>query len=179
MLNAISFETERLVIRLWNEADAFDALELYNHPDVLRWLPTRKPTTTAGEQWENLKRVNDTYAALNDGTGFWAIVEKESWRPIGSVIAKKLPGHEETEIGWHLNPNYWGRGYATEAGRWAAEYCFNDLGLNRIVAVVLPHNARSIAVTQRLGMRFESIVTAYDLELNLYALDKAEGVRKA
>lgn len=59
---------------------------------------------------------------------------------------------EEVEVGWHLNPDHWGRGYATEAGRGALSLAFGACGLAEVLAVVYPDNAKSIAVCRRLGM---------------------------
>lgn len=167
------FETERLIIRPWEQRDTADALEMYSHPDVLRFLPNRASESVSLEsQWASLERANQRYAELNDGTGFWAVIERESGRATGASLLKALPGHPWIEIGWHQNPNFWGKGYATEAARGALQYGWENLNLDRIVAVVLPDNHKSIAVTQRLGMEPEGMVQAYDLDLNLYSLSR-------
>ena len=57
-------------------------------------------------------------------------------------------------MGWVLHPKYWGRGDATEAGRRAVQYAFAELGVPELFSVILPENARSIAVAQRLGFSF-------------------------
>ena len=59
---------------------------------------------------------------------------------------------DDVEVGWHLHPDAWGRGYATEAARSAMDRAFAG-GLAEIYAVVYPGNDRSVAVTHRLGMR--------------------------
>jgi RimJ/RimL family protein N-acetyltransferase len=55
------------------------------------------------------------------------------------------------EVGWALDPKYWGRGYATEAGRRAVQYGFDELDVSELYSVILPENIRSIAVARRLG----------------------------
>ena len=106
----VVFETERLIIRPWTEEDAADAREMYSHPEVLRFLPRRaEESATVETQWAALQKTNQVYADLNDGTGFWAVIEKSSGRAIGSSVLKALPGHEEIEVGWHQNPNFWGK----------------------------------------------------------------------
>ena len=60
----------------------------------------------------------------------------------------------DTEIGWRLDPAYWGQGYATEAG-WAwLDHGFGALGLDRIISVTDEPNVRSLAVMRRLGLTF-------------------------
>ena len=58
---------------------------------------------------------------------------------------------EDIEVGWHLHPDSWGHGYATEAARGAVERGL-AAGLDEIYAVVSPGNAASMAVARRLGM---------------------------
>jgi RimJ/RimL family protein N-acetyltransferase len=57
----------------------------------------------------------------------------------------------EVEVGWHLHPDSWGHGYATEAARGAVDRAFR-YGLPEVYAVVRPDNAPSLAVCRRLGM---------------------------
>jgi RimJ/RimL family protein N-acetyltransferase len=56
------------------------------------------------------------------------------------------------EVGWHLNPGHWGRGYATEAAEGALDLAFSSYGLDHVLALVDPDNTRSLAVCRRLGM---------------------------
>ncbi len=64
--------------------------------------------------------------------------------------------HRTGEIGYILNPEHGGRGYATEAARALLSLGFDGLGLHRIIARVDARNAASIAVLRRLGMRQEA-----------------------
>ncbi len=76
----------------------------------------------------------------------WRLVEEQ---PKGYV---QLVG-PEVEIGWTIGRAWWGRGYAVEAaGAWL-HAGFTALGLGEILATVLPENAPSHRVAQRLGMR--------------------------
>ena len=68
------------------------------------------------------------------------------------MLLKPLPdGVGEFEVGWHLHPDSWGHGYATEAARAVVQQAFED-GLPEVYAVVRPGNERSVAVCRRLGM---------------------------
>jgi RimJ/RimL family protein N-acetyltransferase len=67
------------------------------------------------------------------------------------VLLVNLPESAEIEVGWHLHPDSWGHGYATEAARGAIAKGFSE-GLREIFAVVRPDNERSLAVCRRLGM---------------------------
>jgi RimJ/RimL family protein N-acetyltransferase len=57
----------------------------------------------------------------------------------------------ETELGWALRRNAWGRGYATEAGRACVEWGFSGFDLPSMTAMINAENDRSIRVAERLG----------------------------
>ena len=85
----------------------------------------------------------------------------------------------EIEVGWWLTPSRWGRGLASEAGGALIEHGFAAHALERIVAITHPHNLKSQAVMERLGMRFERRTTGRELGLQaadvpvvLYALER-------
>ncbi|RUR73151.1 GNAT family N-acetyltransferase [Chlorogloeopsis fritschii PCC 9212] len=178
---AILFETERLMIRRWiPERDAEQAFEIYGDPKVTYFLGRGFPEPNIESQRQSLIRVTERYNQLNNGTGFWAIVEKETTKIVGSIIIKQLPGTDNVttddyEVGWHLRRADWGKGYATEAGRGMLAYGFDILNLPVIYAVVKPENHASIAVTQRLGMKPIGRTNKYygGVELLLFQLDSS------
>ncbi len=68
-------------------------------------------------------------------------------------VRPELPCAPAVEIGWRLQPDAWGHGYATEAATAALAFGFEEAGLREIVAFTTTLNARSQAVMERLGMR--------------------------
>jgi len=87
------------------------------------------------------------------------------------VLFKPLPnGVGEVEVGWHLHPDSWGHGYATEAARAVIDRGFGA-GVAEVYAVVRPGNEASIAVCRRLGMTpLGRLRRWYDAELEAYRL---------
>lgn len=63
------------------------------------------------------------------------------------------------EVGWRLDPAYWGRGLATEGARAALHEGFITLGLGEIVSVPQARNPPSARVCERLGMHLDNEVT--------------------
>ncbi len=169
------FETDRLLIRNWNpQIDAEQAFAIYGDPDVMHFIRDADPTVEAVQ-----KRLEDAvarYAELNNGTGFWAILDRAIGEIVGAVLLKQLPDNDgnltsDYEVGWHLRKSSWGKGYATEAGQVALKYGFTVLQLPLIYAVVRPQNHASIRVTQRLGMTPKGRVHCYyGVELELFEL---------
>jgi ribosomal-protein-alanine N-acetyltransferase len=62
---------------------------------------------------------------------------------------------EEIEIGYRLDPKYWGQGLATEAVRAVRDHAFNDLGLDHVISLIHPENIASRRVAEKNGMTAE------------------------
>jgi len=161
--------TERLRLRAWTaeDADLARLADLYGREEVTSWLGG-PPTVTPAELVERWRLVHE----LDPVHGCWAIDPLEGGPPAGTVLLKPLPeGHGEVEVGWHLHPDSWGRGYATEAARAVVDRAFDD-GLIEVFAVVRPGNERSLAVCRRLGMTPLGRTTCwYHRELEAFRLD--------
>jgi [ribosomal protein S5]-alanine N-acetyltransferase len=74
---------------------------------------------------------------------------------VGTISLRIQPAHQRAELGYWIGMAYWGRGYATEAGRAVLGFGFTALGLNRIYATHLTRNPASGRVMIKLGMRLE------------------------
>jgi RimJ/RimL family protein N-acetyltransferase len=147
------YETDRLVIRPWthDESDVDRIFDTYSQWEVARWLGATPRALTAREEAD---AAVDRWAGRGseDGRfGVWAIQVRDTGVVAGTVLLVNLPESEEIEVGWHLHPDSWGHGYATEAARGAIAKGFAE-GLREIFAVVRPDNERSLAVCRRLGM---------------------------
>lgn len=70
-------------------------------------------------------------------------------------IRRKQENEWEADIGYELNPEYWGRGYATEAAQAVVAFGFNDLGLHRVSSWCIADNLASAHVLEKVGMRME------------------------
>jgi [ribosomal protein S5]-alanine N-acetyltransferase len=172
------FQTERLRIRPWtlSNADVAQAFAMYSDPEVARFIRDA-PEESLETQRATLERVLGRFADAPQGIGWWAVELKETGRVIGTVSVKPLPGHDSTEIGYHLARPYWGKGYATEAARGAILYAFRSLTIDQICIVVNPLNERSLAVGRRLGMQPAGRITAYDEEVEMFTLPRDAALR--
>jgi RimJ/RimL family protein N-acetyltransferase len=161
--------TVRLRLRAWtaDDADLARLADLYGRDEVTRWLGG-PPTVTPAELVERWRLVHQ----LDRRHGCWAIDPLDGGPPAGTVLLKPLPnGVGEVEVGWHLHPDSWGRGYATEAARAVVDRAFDD-GLLEVYAVVRPGNEASVAVCRRLGMQPLGRTTHwYHRELEAFRLE--------
>jgi RimJ/RimL family protein N-acetyltransferase len=169
------FRTDRLVARDWRTADASSAFAIYGRDEVMRWLgPQPRVAVPSLEQMRVRLDAMAERGAVEPDYGLWPLELRSSRQVIGAVLLQLLPGSDRVEIGWHLNPEHWGHGYATEAARGAVELAFGARGLDCIVAVVDPDNVRSLAVCRRLGMVHCGQTTEYfGLTLELFELARA------
>ena len=102
----------------------------------------------------------------------WAVERAEDGVVVGTVLLLTLPhdDHGEVEIGWHLHPDSWGHGYASEAARAVLAHGF-AAGLPEIIAVSHTDNDPSQAVMRRLGMEDRGITDRwYDDESAYFAI---------
>jgi RimJ/RimL family protein N-acetyltransferase len=142
--------TTRLRLRPWSTCrdDLARLLDLYGREEVTRWLGGC-PSVTPVELVARWAAVG----AADARSGVWAVEVADSGVVAGTLLLKPLPdGVGEVEVGWHLHPDCWGHGYATEAARVVIDRAF-AAGLPEVYAVVRPGNAPSLAVCRRLGMQ--------------------------
>jgi HAD superfamily hydrolase (TIGR01509 family) len=162
-------ESERLFLIPWHPDDAEQAYPIYRLPEVMRYLG-RPPMTSVEEARQRLTAALEGFRAQGRGYGYWKLVRKADDYVVGTALVKRLDA-DSVEVGWHLRPDAWGNGYATEAGRACIEHAFRVLNLDRIIAVAFPENEPSLKVMRRLGMTALGRTTRYyDLELELYEL---------
>jgi len=167
--------TDRLVLRAWQADDAPAALGAYGEAEVARWL------TPAMDQVPDevaMRLVLQQWAAEDERmitpAGRWAVELAENNRLIGGATLLPLPPDDEFEIGWQLRPDAWGHGYASEAGLALARWAFEQ-GIEQVIALVRPANARAVAMLDRLGMQWVGETEKYhNLRLRQYRLRPAD-----
>lgn len=169
-------QTDRLDLAPWRVDDASEALEIYGHADVARWLsPAMDRVTDLAAMRLILQRWAAEDSRLMSPAGRWAIRRREDAKLVGGAILLPLPpGNEDLEIGWQLHPDHWGLGYASEVTGVLARWAFSqDIG--EIFAVVRPGNARAAATVRRSGMQWVGETGKYyGLTLQVFRLRIAD-----
>jgi RimJ/RimL family protein N-acetyltransferase len=142
------------VLRPFTDMDRAPFFALNTHPAVVESLGS---SPSRSESDELVDRFGEEMA--REGWGLWAVeVAGDGGAPfVGMVglhrVNAALPCAPAVEIGWRLHPDFWGRGYATEAAAAALRFGFEEAGLTEIVAFTTTLNTRSQAVMTRIGMR--------------------------
>ena len=126
-------------------------------PRVMEHFPA---LMTRGESDALVDRIEEGFE--ENGFGLWAVEVAEgagSGSFAGFVgLARcpdQMPFSPAVEVGWRLAAEFWGRGFATEAGRASLGFGFEELGLDEIVSFTFTGNAPSRAVMERLGMHHD------------------------
>ena len=147
--------TPRLLLRKMLKQDSGDMYAYASLPEVseyLLWQPHESEAYTR----RYLSYLQSRYRAgdFHD----WAV----TWRADGTMIGtcgftRFDIGANCAEIGYVLNPRFWGMGIAPEAARAVLRFGFTELRLHRIEAHYMLGNDRSRRVMEKLGMTFEGI----------------------
>lgn len=159
--------TERLTLRPFTLDDVDFLFDMYSRWEVQRFIGREpKVMTDRAEAIERARRLVELEYPVR---GVWAITDTAVGRPHGALMLKDLPASGSTEplqpsgdveIGWHLHPDAWGRGYASEAATRVLAYAFAQ-GMPRVLAVTYPQNVASQRVALRIGMRDLGLTDAY------------------
>ncbi|OQW62861.1 MAG: GNAT family N-acetyltransferase [Nitrospira sp. ST-bin5] len=152
MAKLIEFDTERLLLRQWGDADPGPLAALNADPEVMKFYPAPLSRTESDAMANRCRSL-----IAERGWGLWAAEKKDTHEFIGYVglhtPASELPFSPCVEVGWRLAAEHWGKGFATEAARGALRIGFESLALLEIVSFTSIGNIRSRAVMERLGMR--------------------------
>lgn len=144
-----NLRTERLILSPWTKADRETVIALYADPDASRdFGRTLLPVES--------EKTFEKYLASYPKYGFtrWKLTLKDGTF-IGTTGVMRVIDHQalgtHDEIGWRLLPEFWGKGYATEAARAAQLDAQTRCGLRGIITYTAPDNLTSSAVMERLG----------------------------
>jgi len=167
-------ETQRLRLRPINEKDDDNIYELSKNPNVMRYLRNGKTLNRAQAEGDLQHRLRENARLAEKKLGYWAIEWKPMHTFVGWLALKYLDQTEEIEIGYRILEKFWGQGVTTEASHRALQYAFEELELERIVAVALPENKASWRVMEKLGMQYEKDDHFYDNDCVYYSLQRED-----
>ena len=146
--------TERLTLRKISVRDSADMFEYSKRPEVSKYLLWSPHSDI---------RVTKNYTRYLQGAYMkkefydWALVLRRSDKMIGTCGFSHIDAdNNSAEIGYVLNSDYWGLGYAAEAVMRVLAFGFETAGFNRIFARILDGNTQSVRVAEKCRMRYEA-----------------------
>ncbi len=145
-------ETERLYLRELTLNDVDAMLSIWGDAETMMYYPQaydREMLTAA------MERQFKSYE--QNGYGLWAMILKDEEKLIGDcgLLHQEVDGVMELEVGYHVNRNYWGKGYAPEAACACFEYGFSKLNRSRLISMIRPENQPSRRVAEKNGLQIE------------------------
>jgi RimJ/RimL family protein N-acetyltransferase len=159
----VRLETERLVLR---EPRAEDAQAFFPHwqdAEAVQYVGGVKTPEQVEQMVERMLRHWEWY-----DLGEFTVERREDGQVLGRVGFQlwdpsdwtngkrvRLAGEAETELGWKLGRDHWGRGYATEAALACRDWALGERGLTRLISLIALENEASVRVAERIGESFE------------------------
>lgn len=147
----IVFQTPRLLLRQFTEADAPLLLALNSDPEIVKYV--HEPALETEEQAKKIL-IDIILPQYKNNLGRWAIHTKGNMEFIGWCGLKYLSERDEIDLGYRLMKRAWGKGYATEAAQHTLDYGFKSLHLKLITGRAHIENIASIKVLEKIGMGF-------------------------
>jgi RimJ/RimL family protein N-acetyltransferase len=174
-------ETERLLLRTWEEADLAPFAEHCNTPAIMRWTGEVQDEAAIRAGYERIAAMQAEY-----GHCLWIVERKADRALLGfcgikrvADVASNMLG--EFEIGWRLREDAWGKGYAREAATASLDAAFDRFGAPHVLAFTVIQNEASWGLMERLGMARRADLDFFDPcysdELNptiVYRIDAAD-----
>jgi len=158
------YQTERLTIREWSEADASDLFEYCSCKETTKYLsfPTYTKMEEARERMKDREALYQAYGGHPGPNADWAITVKDESKAIGSIgFAGWDKANATAEIGYVLNSKYQKHGYMTEAVIGLLQYIkkhHKRLGIAKIESKCDVANTASKGVMERAGMQYQCIL---------------------
>ena len=141
-------KTDRLILRRFSCNDWMDLYEYLSQEEVVKYEPYGILTDQECKKEAAIRSRNEA---------FIGVCLRDSNKLIGNIYFAQEEPKElgNWEIGYVFNPEYYGKGYATESCRALIDYGFNNMQVRRVVAMCNPENISSWRLLERLKMRRE------------------------
>jgi ribosomal-protein-alanine N-acetyltransferase len=164
----VILETDRLLLREFVEEDAEAFFKLNSDPEILRFVPD-KPLLNV-EQARQMLADHPIADYRKYGFGRGACILKSTGEQIGFAGLKYLEELGEVDVAYRLLPKYWGQGLATEAALASVRFGFADLGLKRIIGLVMRENIASARVLEKTGLHYIETATFWGHQFSKYVI---------
>ena len=151
-------ETQRLGLRKFTSDDADFIVELLNTPGWLQFIGDRNIKT--GEQAIIYLESGPIKSYKQNGFGLWMVELNTDKTAIGMCGIIKRESLEHPDIGFAFLPQYFGKGYGLEVASATLSYGREKLGIEKLLAITIPGNEKSIRLLEKIGLSFKENISA-------------------
>ncbi|MDZ5471488.1 GNAT family N-acetyltransferase [Bacillus sp. 31A1R] len=155
----VIFETERLILKVFEEIDVEDAKEFWGNEEVMEHCLGAVPHDV-------LPKVLDSYAKchLVNHLSIYAVYEKSTNKVIGGAGFIVRDSIDQVELVYHFAKGAWGKGYATEAGNACLEIARKNGKVKKIYASADSKNSSSLKILEKMGFNYQGLKWFEDTE---------------
>lgn len=141
-------ETRRCVIRETTVEDVEAFYQIYAERSITEYMENlfEDPEEETAYTKDYIERVYGFY-----GYGMWTVLEKETGQVIGRAGVSWREGFDLPELGFVIGVPWQRQGYAYEVCSAILDYAKEELGMERVQALVMEGNQRSEMLCQKLG----------------------------
>lgn len=164
----MKIETNRLLLRPFNEQDVAAFAQICADPDVMRYIGGG--THSYKETEKKVAKFIDHFC--QKGYSLFAMIYKENNEFIGfcGLIDQVVNDQPYVELGYRINKNYWNQAIATEAATAVKQFAFETLKLPKLISIIQPANIASRRIAEKMGMSIDQETDFNGIPVVIYAM---------
>ncbi len=164
-------ESDRLLFRNVNLSDFNVWLEFHKNPETSKhWISEVEHPEIACSKWYD--KQFERYA--NNKGGMNAIIDKQSSLLVGhcGLLVQVVDGVSELEVAYSLLPEFWNKGYATEAAKKCRDFAFDNSLSDSLISIISLTNIPSQNVAIKIGMILDKKTIYEGNDVNIFRIQK-------
>ena len=152
----LMIETDRLILREFTLDDASFVLQLVNEPSWIENIGDKNVHNIADAQDYIVSGPMQSYQ--DNGYGLYMAELKLKGGPVGMCGLVKRDFFRDPDVGFAFLPEYWGLGFASEAGKATLQYARNQLNIDTVLGITSVDNKGSMRVLEKIGLKYDKMV---------------------
>lgn len=163
-------ETTRLRFRTLQKSDIITWEKFFENNPNIEFLGLDLSLDIKEQSKDWIERQLSRYE--EHSYGHHALIDKETGEFIGQcgLLKQQIEEIKEIEIGYHILPGHWGKGYATEAAMKVRDYAIENKVCKSLISIIDNRNIKSQKVAKKIGMKADRRMHLYGLEVILFRM---------
>lgn len=165
-------ESDRLLTRFLLTEDAENWKSFLRNQEATKFFPESFRVNPDAQASAWIERQHTRYR--ENRFGLQGLIEKSGGHFIGQcgLLAQEVDGIQHIEVGYHILPQYWNKGFAAEAARLFLNYGFRELQCERIISIIHIDNVQSQRVATKNGLTRERRTKWNDMNVDIWTVNR-------